>query len=145
MKRAAVALSAGALFGLGLGISGVANPVVINNFLDLAGDHFDLTLIILFAVAVIGATAFYQLTLRKRKKPFMDDRFFLPTSTQIDGRLIGGSLIFGLGWGLSGYCVGPAFASLAGAWPVALPYLGATLAGVVLHDLLFKRSAPTSE
>lgn len=144
MKRAVIALTAGALFGLGLGISGVANPVVINNFLDLAGDHFDLTLIILFASAVIASTVIYQLTLRWRKRPVWDQRFFLPTNTAIDGKLIVGSLLFGVGWGLSGYCVGPAFASLAGAYTVALPYLGATVVGVLLHDLVFRPSTDSA-
>lgn len=139
MKRPMSAVVGGALFGFGLGLAGVANPVVINNFLDLAGPHLDFTLLILFVVAVVTTTVLYQVMLRVRERPLWDDTFHLPTRTKLDRPLIIGALIFGVGWGLSGYCVGPALASSIGAYAIALPYLGATMVGMKAYDLMAKR------
>lgn len=134
MTRAGVSLVGGTMFGFGLGIAGVANPVVINNFLDLAGPNLDFTLLILFATAVTLTTAAYQTVLRSRARPIFDPTFYLPTKTGIDRRLVGGALIFGFGWALSGYCVGPALASSVHGYATAVPYLVATAVGVLVHD-----------
>jgi len=101
----------GLLFGIGLAISGMVNPAKILNFLDLFGSNFDGTLIFVMAAGVIVATIGYRLVF-SRGRPFFAARFHLPTLTAVDVRLIGGAAIFGLGWGLSGFCVGPAIASL---------------------------------
>jgi len=135
MRRATAALVGGVLFGLGLGISGAANPVVINRFLDLTGAHRDFTLLIVFVVAVAMTTAIYQAVLRLRDRPAFDTAFHVPSRSDIDRRLVVGALIFGIGWSLSGYCVGPALASLV-AYKAALPYLGGTIAGMIFHDMV---------
>ncbi len=110
MQRLSVLVS-GLIFGVGLTVSGMVNPGKIINFLDLAG-AFDATLIFVMGGAVIVATIGYYFVL-KQKRPLFADRFHLPTVSDIDLRLIGGSALFGIGWGLSGFCPGPAIASLA--------------------------------
>ena len=138
MWRGLMAIVAGVLSGFGLGMSGAANPVVINNFIDLLSPDFDITLLVVFASAVVSATVVYQLTLRLRTRPVLETRFFLPTRKDLDGNLIGGAVIFGVGWSLSGFCVGPALSVLVPGWPFALPYLAAIVAGVVIRDRLVR-------
>ena len=104
-------LASGLIFGIGLTISGMVNPGKIINFLDLAGS-FDPTLIFVMGGAVVVTTIGYYFAL-KQKQPLFADRFHLPTVKEIDLRLIGGAALFGIGWGLSGFCPGPAIASLA--------------------------------
>ena len=104
-------LASGLIFGIGLTISGMVNPGKIINFLDFAG-AFDATLIFVMGGAVVATTIGYYFAL-KQKQPLFADRFHLPTVKEIDLRLIGGAALFGIGWGLSGFCPGPAIASLA--------------------------------
>ena len=104
-------LASGLIFGIGLTISGMVNPSKIINFLDLAG-AFDATLIFVMGGAVIVTAIGYYVVL-KQKRPLFAERFHLPTVKDIDLRLVGGSALFGVGWGLSGFCPGPAIASLA--------------------------------
>ena len=110
MRRHAVAAIAGGLFGLGLCISQMVDPLKVLNFLDVFG-NWDPSLLL-----VIGAaTGFTMLCFRyilKRETPLFDEKFRLPTRTDIDQKLVVGSAIFGIGWGLGGYCPGPAIASL---------------------------------
>ena len=110
MQRLTV-LASGLIFGIGLTISGMVNPSKIINFLDLAG-ALDATLIFVMGGAVIVTAIGYYVVL-KQKRPLFAERFHLPTVKDIDLRLVGGSALFGVGWGLSGFCPGPAIASLA--------------------------------
>ncbi|MCA1769364.1 MAG: YeeE/YedE family protein [Halomonas sp.] len=103
---------AGLLFGLGLGISGMTDPARVLGFLDLFG-AWDPTLMFVLGGAVVTNFIGYRLVLR-RKAPLYGSAFQLPTRQDLDVRLLGGSALFGIGWGLSGYCPGPAFASIAG-------------------------------
>lgn len=103
-------LASGLIFGIGLTISGMVNPGKIINFLDLAG-AFDATLIFVMGGAVVVTTIGYYFVL-KQKQPLFADRFHLPTVNDFNLRLIGGSALFGVGWGLSGFCPGPAISSL---------------------------------
>lgn len=103
---------AGLLFGLGLTISGMTDPARVLGFLDIAG-AWDPTLMFVLGGAVITNFIGYRLVLR-RPHPVFDERFQLPTRQDLDIRLIGGASLFGIGWGLSGYCPGPAFASISG-------------------------------
>jgi uncharacterized membrane protein YedE/YeeE len=103
---------AGLIFGLGLAVSGMTDPARVLGFLDLAGD-WDPTLMFVLGGAVVTNFIGYRLVLR-RPNPVFGERFQLPTRTDLDGRLIGGATLFGIGWGLSGYCPGPAFASIGG-------------------------------
>lgn len=108
--RAVVNAIAGLLFGLGLLISGMANPAKVQNFLDLAGT-FDPSLIFVMLGAVVVTFVGYRLVFR-RPRPLLAERFFVPTVKDIDGRLTIGAALFGIGWGLSGFCPGPAITSL---------------------------------
>jgi uncharacterized protein len=124
-----LAALAGAVFALGLAISGMTIPARVTGFLDVGG-AWDPTL----AFVMAGAIAVYAPLLRiirGRGRPVLADAFSWPTARAIDLRLIGGSAIFGVGWGLSGYCPGPALASLAGGG-TAVIFLVAMLAGIAV-------------
>ncbi|POR52447.1 YeeE/YedE family protein [Bosea psychrotolerans] len=132
-----VALLAGAVFGLGLSLSGMLDPARVRGFLDVAGD-WDPSLAFVLGGAV--AVAFAAMVLRRRlRRPAFAAEFHLPATTPIDTRLILGSAIFGAGWGMAGLCPGPALAALSlGLAPVVL-FVAAMLAGMVIHDRLAAR------
>lgn len=130
--RTLAALAAGLLFGTGLSLSGMVNPARVTGFLNLAGD-WDPSLIFVLGGAVIVAFAGVAVQ-RRMRRPVLEDRFHLPPPGRIDRRLIGGSALFGLGWGLAGLCPGPAIATLSmGIAPVAV-FVIAMAAGMILHD-----------
>jgi uncharacterized protein len=142
------ALVVGLIFGLGLAISGMLNPAKVMGFLDLAG-AWDPTLAVVMA-AGLGVNALaYRLTTR-RAKPVLAAAFQVPTRKDIDVRLVLGSAIFGVGWGIAGICPGPALASLgAGAWsgggflePGILIFVAAMLAGMGLFSLIERAGTP---
>lgn len=109
---------AGLLFGLGLAISGMTDPARVIGFLDVAGD-WDPTLVFVLGGAVVTTFIGYRLVWR-HQTPLFESRFQLPTRRDLDIRLLGGAALFGIGWGLSGYCPGPAVVSLPGlSWPLA--------------------------
>lgn len=126
--RQAVNFLVGLIFGLGLLISGMANPAKVQNFLDLAG-NFDPSLIFVMASALVVTFIGYQLVLR-RERPVLAGRFYLPTGSIIDGRLILGAALFGVGWSLSGFCPGPAIVSLPLLAKGTLIFVPAMLAGI---------------
>jgi hypothetical protein len=138
--RHAVNLLAGLIFGLGLLISGMANPAKVQNFLDLAGT-FDPSLIFVMAGAVAVTLIGYRLVLR-RKQPVLAERFYLPAASIIDGRLILGAALFGVGWGLSGFCPGPAVTSLPLLAKGTLVFVPAMFGGIVLARLFMQAGAP---
>jgi uncharacterized protein len=138
--RALAALAAGAIFGAGLALSGMLDPSRVVGFLDVMGGKWDPSLAFVLGGAVLVA-ATGMLVVRKMRKPMLDHMFHLPQSDAIDRRLVGGSVLFGLGWGISGYCPGPALASLSlGAGSVAL-FVGFMLTGMILHDRYVARAA----
>ena len=101
---------AGLLFGAGLAISQMINPAKVLAFLDVAG-AWDPSLAFVMLSAVVVTALGYRFVLRQ-PKPLLDDKFSMPTRTDVDGRLLIGAAIFGVGWGLGGYCPGPAIASI---------------------------------
>ena len=128
------ALASGALFGAGLALGGMTDPVRVRGFLDLFG-RWDPTL----AFVMAGAVAVMAIAWRVRagmSRPVFADRFSLPVSTDLDVRLIVGAALFGIGWGLAGLCPGPAVAALALAPLNVLPFVLAMLAGMALQRLL---------
>ena len=134
MPALLLALAAGVLFGLGLTVSGMVNPARVLGFLDIAGD-WNPTLAFVLGGAVVVAGAGFALA-RRRTTPLLEPTFHAPARTGLDGRLIGGALIFGVGWGLVGYCPGPALAALAlGRWETLL-FVLAMLAGMVLFEIV---------
>lgn len=139
MARLLAALFAGALFGLGLVVSQMSDPRVVQGFLDLAG-AFDPTLIFVLGGALAVSTLGYRLVLR-RPRPVLDSRFHVPTSQVIDRQLLAGAAIFGVGWGLAGYCPGPALVSLGGGMPEAWLFVPAMLAGGIGYRWWSRRQA----
>ncbi|MFK3780452.1 DUF6691 family protein [Agrobacterium sp. NPDC089420] len=140
MARLALALAAGALFGFGLSLSGMADPARVSAFLNLASDHWDPSLIFVLGGAVIVAVPGVLLA-RLLRKPVLAENFSLPAKTAIDRPLILGSAIFGLGWGIAGFCPGPALSALAlGLTPVIL-FVCAMIAGMLVHDRLYAKES----
>ena len=138
--RAAGNFIAGLIFGLGLLISGMANPARVQNFLDLAGT-FDPSLILVMFGAVLVTFIGYRFVLR-RPRPLLAERFLVPTLKDIDGRLVIGAGLFGIGWGLSGFCPGPAITSLPLLARGTLIFLLAMVVGIGLSRLLTQASLP---
>jgi uncharacterized membrane protein YedE/YeeE len=131
MQRA-VEFLVGLLFGLGLILSGMTDPGKVVGFLDLAG-AWDPSLAFVMGGAVC-VSLFAFLFARRRTRAFLGGAMELPTARDIDRPLVVGSLVFGIGWGLAGFCPGPALVSLgAGHWQ-ALVFVLAMLAGMALHD-----------
>lgn len=132
--RVAASLLSGLLFGLGLVISGMANPAKVLGFLDFAGD-WDPSLALVMAGAVTVAALGFALG-RRRGTPLCAPAFAEPPRQLVNGRLLGGAALFGLGWGLAGYCPGPALASLSFGGMTTLIFVAAMLAGMGLFALI---------
>jgi len=114
---------AGGLFALGLGVSGMTQPSKVVGFLDLFG-AWDPSLLLVMVGAISVHFLLYRLIIR-RSAPLFDTRFHLPTRSDLDATLVLGAAIFGVGWGLGGYCPGPGIVSAAsGAWPALVFVLG---------------------
>jgi len=120
----------GVIFALGLGIGSMTQPTRIIGFLDVAG-HWDPTLAFVMGSAVTVSLVLFALIL-KRPRPVLAERFVLPAKRRINVPLIGGAGLFGVGWGLSGYCPGPALVSLVTASRPVLVFVGFMAAGLYL-------------
>lgn len=128
------ALFCGLIFGLGLALSGMTDTAKVLGFLDLFGTWVpDLAFVMGGAVCV---TLISFRFVHRRDKPLFDSDFKLPTSTQLDGRLLGGAAIFGIGWGLYGYCPGPAISALVYLDAKTLMFVVAMLCGMALSNRL---------
>ncbi len=137
MPRTLVALFAGMLFGLGLAISGMMNPAKVVGFLDVAGG-WDPTLAFVMGGALLVTVPAFRLILG-RPRPILADGFALPTKSALDGRLLGGAALFGVGWGLSGFCPGPAVAALVTGLTPVFAFVAAMIAGMVLYAWVFEK------
>jgi uncharacterized membrane protein YedE/YeeE len=135
MKTVSVLL-AGILFGIGLMVSGMANPMKVLNFMDLFGS-FDPTLIFVMGGGLLATLIGYQLVFR-RKAPLFADKFYLPTSTGPDWKLVSGAALFGLGWGMTGFCPGPAIASAVLGYSQTFMFLAAMVAGMLVCKVAVK-------
>ena len=141
-KLIASALGAGVLFGIGLDISGMASRQKVLGFLDILG-NWDPSLAVVMIGAIAIATIGFALAAR-RKESWIGTPISLPQRREIDGRLIGGSVLFGIGWGLVGLCPGPAFVSLGQGHLDALLFIVAILLGAFLVDVATSRASKTS-
>jgi uncharacterized membrane protein YedE/YeeE len=132
MQRASASFLAGVFFGGGLTISQMVNPTKVTDFLDFFG-RWDPSLAFVMGSALAATLVCFRLILR-RPHPLFAPEFHVPSAWRIDSRLIGGSALFGIGWGLAGYCPGPAVASLAyGLWQSAI-FVMAMIVGMVLWE-----------
>lgn len=137
----AVNLALGLLFGAGLVVAGMSDPAKVLNFLDLAGT-WDPSLAFVMGGAVLVAFIGYRLVLTRRA-PVAAPRFQLPVRRDIDGRVVVGPAIFGLGWGLAGYCPGPALAALGLGATGTLTFVPAMIVGMALARLAGEPRRPS--
>ena len=135
-KQNIVALMTGIVFGIGLGIAQMIDPNKIQNFLDLAGT-WDASLMLVLGAAL--AISFFAVrAILKQKSPRFATRFSLPTKPNVDRSLLIGATLFGIGWGMAGYCPGPVFAALAlNSWEPIIFLLTMT-AGFILHRIVVR-------
>ena len=134
MLKMLVNLLAGALFGLGLTISEMINPAKIIGFLDFVGD-WDPTLAFVMGGALLVTIPAFRLILR-RPRPVLADEFDLPTEKDVDPRLLAGSAIFGIGWGLAGFCPGPAVTALTSGLAPVFVFVAAMVAGMAVYKVV---------
>lgn len=137
------ALASGLLFGLGLMVSGMINPAKVLGFLDITGD-WDPSLAFVMGAAIPVAAAGFAVA-RRFGRPAYAQAFHPPTKTRIDAPLVAGALLFGIGWGLAGFCPGPALASAAlGGWRAPV-FVAATIVGMALFRFVGSRTAGRRE
>ena len=129
LSRILSGLLAGLLFGAGLAISGMTNPNKVLNFLDLTGIWDPSLALVMVSAIPVSALAFWLA--KRRSRPLLEPRFMLPQNTRLDPQLIVGSALFGIGWGLGGYCPGPAIASLSQPSAPLVAFLVATILGLL--------------
>lgn len=128
------AFLAGLIFGIGLLVSGMANPAKVLGFLDLAGSWDPSLALVMGGAVLVGLVAFH--VAGKRRVSLLGEVIRLPTRQDIDKPLVLGSLGFGIGWGLAGFCPGPALVALGAGEQKALVFTLAMLAGMAVYELL---------
>jgi uncharacterized protein len=139
MSAIFVGLTAGFIFGLGLCLSGLADPAIVQGFLDVAGAWNPTLLFVMGAGLIVTLIGYRQVFGRGR--PLFSPRFDLPTAKAIDAPLVSGAVTFGIGWGLAGYCPGPAIVSLASGRPEVFVFVTAMIAGMIVVRWMRTRPA----
>lgn len=140
MRTSIIASIAGLLFGIGLAVSGMFDPAKVLGFLDLAAfadGMWDPSLALVMVGALIVTVPAFQIA-RHRQRPLAAPQFQTPTSGAIDRKLVLGALLFGIGWGLVGYCPGPVLAALAFGAGGTIVFALAMAAGMLLHTVAFR-------
>jgi len=137
MKKILASLFAGFLFGIGLALSKMIYPEKVLNFLDITG-NWDPSLALVMAGALSVTLVAFRI-IPQRTAPLFDDKFRLPTRTDIDKPLLIGATLFGIGWGMAGFCPGPAIASLALAGMDIMIFVFSMIAGFFTHSYFFKK------
>ena len=137
MKLIVISLISGILFGIGLSLSQMTNPNKVINFLDIAG-NWDPSLIFVMLAALAVTFTTFRLIL-KRTKPVYDQKFYLAVKREIDKPLVVGAALFGIGWGIAGYCPGPVVAGLGLGNLEAAIMVFAIYLGFIVHRNLFER------
>lgn len=125
------ALIAGAIFGLGIAISGMINPAKVLNFFDIAG-IWDPSLMFVMGGGLVTAFIGYRLVFGRLRAPLFDSAFSMPARGAIDRQLVGGAAVFGIGWGIAGFCPGGAIPALGLGYPETLIFVAAMVGGIVL-------------
>lgn len=140
MNKILSAFAIGAVFGLGIAISGMANPAKVLNFFDVAGT-WDPSLLFVMGGALVTTAIGYRVVFRARPKPVFENAYALPTARRIDAELVGGSAVFGIGWGISGFCPGGAVPALGLGHVETVIFIAAMTAGIVLARAVRSRTA----
>jgi hypothetical protein len=135
-------LLAGLVFGIGLMVSGMANPAKVLGFLDLFG-RWDPSLALVMGGAVAVSAVAFAIA-RRRSASLLGATLKLPTARQIDRRLVMGSVLFGIGWGIAGFCPGPALVALGMGEAKALVFVAAMLAGMGLFEWMETARQPVA-
>jgi hypothetical protein len=135
-----IAFIAGLLFSAGLAVSQMIQPAKVIAFLDVTGD-WDPSLAFVM-VGAIGVHLIAQRLIRRRQRPLLGAAFHTPVRRDINGRLIGGSLLFGLGWGIAGFCPGPALTAVGGGLTEALLFVPGMLGGMLIFRIVQTSRAP---
>lgn len=138
--RIVVAFIVGLLFGIGLIVAGMTSPAKVLGFLDLAGSWDPSLAFVMGGAILVGLLGFR--TAGRRERSLLGEAMRLPAAARIDRRLVLGGVTFGVGWGLAGFCPGPALASLATGGTKALLFTGAMVAGMALFEVLERRLTP---
>ncbi|BBM04083.1 YeeE/YedE family protein [Microbulbifer sp. GL-2] len=139
MKSRITALLAGLIFGMGLLLSGMANPEKVLGFLDLAGAWDPSLALVMIGAITIGLPVFQLM--KGRSRSLLGEVLQLPTSSDIDRRLVTGGLLFGIGWGLAGFCPGPAIVATGAGQEKALVFTLAMLAGMGIFQFASRKNA----
>ena len=134
----AIALLSGLVFGIGLIVSGMTDPAKIKGFLDLAGAWDPSLAFVMAGAIVLAAVAFARA--RRHKRSWVGAPIEIPSDRTIDRRLVAGGVLFGVGWGIGGFCPGPALVALGSGMGSAGIFVAAMLIGMVLHDKFLGRS-----
>ncbi len=134
MRSSLTAFLSGLIFAIGLGLSGMTNPANVIGFLDIAG-HWDFRLAFVMGGAIAVHAALRPL-IHKRERPLFAEKFPSFSVTKVDPKLLAGAAIFGVGWGLGGYCPGPALTSLASGATQLLIFVPAMFAGMYLAQVV---------
>jgi uncharacterized membrane protein YedE/YeeE len=138
----AAAFAAGLLFGLGLLLSGMTDPGKVIGFLDIAGNWDPSLAFVMGGAVVVGFFAFALA--RRRTRTFLGGAMHLPSAREIDLRLVAGSVVFGIGWGIAGFCPGPALVSFASGQEKAAVFVAAMLGGMLIYRAAERlRGAPS--
>ncbi len=132
------ALLSGLIFGLGLIVSGMANPAKVLGFLDISGQWDPSLAFVMMGAICVGTVAFA--VARRRNRSFLGAPMELPQAKRVNARLIGGSLLFGAGWGLAGFCPGPAIVAAGSGQIKAWIFVAAMLAGMGIFTVLERRT-----
>lgn len=130
-----LATMTGIIFGLGITISGMINPTKVLNFFDLYGS-WDQSLIFVMVGAFLTTAIGYSIIRRFQPSPIYSEKFNIPTNTTIDVRLIGGAALFGIGWGIAGFCPGGAIPALGLGLKEPFIFVGAMIAGILIGRLI---------
>jgi len=132
------AFAVGLLFGIGLIVSGMSDPFKVIGFLDIAGAWDPSLAFVMMGAVVVGLVGFR--VAGRRKQSVLGGPMRLPAQRALDRRLVLGSFAFGVGWGLAGFCPGPAFVALGAGYAKAALFVGAMLAGMALYEVIERRS-----
>ena len=140
-KQSLASLFLGALFGVGLMVSGMMQPQKVQDFLDFTGSWDPSLALVMGGAFLVSALAFPLIV--RRKVPLIGHKFHLPTARDLDAKLIIGSALFGIGWGLGGFCPGPAIVGVATGSTSALLFALAMLVGMALHRTYHDLTTPS--
>lgn len=139
MKHNITSLLLGLLFGIGLTISGMTQPAKVIGFLDLAG-NWNPALAFVMGGAILVYMPIYFLVLKNRSASVLGDEMEIPANKTIDKRLLGGAALFGIGWGMGGFCPGPAVTSMATGFSAVFSFMLALIAGMLSFQVIFEKN-----